>query len=234
MTTFALVHGAWHSGACWDPTAELLRAAGHDVVAPDLPCEDPSAGVEAYAAAVLEALADHLSDDLVVVGHSLGGLTIPLVAAARPVRELVFLCAFVPLPGASAAEDLMVLDDTFAPEWPELSSHLTSHEDGTASWPPDAAIDAFYHDCSAELAASAAALLRRQAWTPSTEASPLVAYPDVPARAIVCAQDRVLGAEACARHAAERLDATVIRLGGGHSPMLAQPAALVDALTRTL
>lgn len=230
MTTYALVHGAWHGGECWGPTAALLRAAGHEVVAPDLPCEDPSAGLAAYRDAVLAALADHPSDDLVLVGHSLGGLTIPLIAATRPVRELVFLCALVPLPGASVAQDLMTLDDTFDPRWASLSGHLVSHDDGTSSWPAQAAIDAFYHDCPAELAARAAASLRRQAWTPSTEPSPLTAYPAVPARAIVCTDDRVLSADACARHAHERLDATVVQLGGGHSPMLAQPEALVDAL----
>ncbi|MEX2292670.1 MAG: alpha/beta hydrolase [Acidimicrobiales bacterium] len=234
MTTFALVHGAWHSGGCWEPTAALLRDAGHDVVTPDLPCEDASAGLEAYAATVLDALVDLPSDDLVVVGHSLGGLTIPLIAAARPVRELVFLCALVPLPGASVAEDLMVLGDTFAPEWPVLAAHQVAHDGGSSSWPTDAAIDAFYHDCPPDLAASAAAMLRRQTWTPSTDKSPLVAYPDAPARAIVCTEDRVLLAESCARHASERLDATVIRLAGGHSPMLAQPAALVEALTRAV
>ena len=44
MTTFALVHGAWHGGWAFDPVAEHLRAAGHGVVAPDLPCEDQEAG----------------------------------------------------------------------------------------------------------------------------------------------------------------------------------------------
>ena len=230
MTTFALVHGAWHSGACWDPTAALLRTAGHTVVAPDLPCTSPSAGLVDYATTVLKALDPHKGDDIVVVGHSLGGLTIPLVAAALPVRELVFLCAFVPLPGATLADDLLVLDDTFTPAWPELSRHQVAHDDGASSWPTDAAIDAFYHDCPEALATWAAGLLRRQAWAVASEPCPLVAYPDVAARAIVCTEDRVLSAESCARHASERMHATVVRLGGGHSPMLAQPAVLVDAL----
>ena len=42
MTTFCLVHGAWHDATCWDPVTEALRAAGHDVVAPDLPFHDPA------------------------------------------------------------------------------------------------------------------------------------------------------------------------------------------------
>lgn len=232
MTTFALVHGAWHSGACWDPTAALLRAAGHDVVAPDLPCEDPAAGLAAYTAAVVDALAarDVVDDDVIVVGHSLGGLTIPLVAEARPVRALVYLCAFVPLPGASVTQDLMVLEDTFAPEWDALAGRQERHEGGATTWPADAAIEAFYHDCPPDLAAHAASLLRPQTWTSSTDPCPLLRYPDVASSAIVCTEDRVLSAEACARHASERVGATVTRLGGGHSPMLAQPEALAGLL----
>lgn len=236
MTTFALVHGAWHRGACWDPTAALLREAGHVVVAPDLPCDDVDAGLDDYAAAVLTALSNrHPTDDIVLVGHSLGGLTIPLVADVLPVRELVFLCAFVPLPGASVVADLYALDDTFAPEWAELSSHLEVHDDRSTSWPESgsAAIDALYHDCGPDLAAWASGQLRPQARTVIVEPSPLSGYPEVPARAIVCSDDRVLDADACALTATERLGATVIRLGGGHSPMVAQPRALVDALLAT-
>lgn len=235
MTTFALVHGAWHTGACWDLTAVLLREEGHAVVAPDLPSDDVGAGLDDYAATVVTALAAcHPADDIVLVGHSLGGLTIPLVAAAVPVRELVFLCALVPLPGASVVTDLYPLDDTFAPAWAELSSHLEVHDDRSTSWPAGgAAIEALYHDCAPDLGVWASAQLRRQARTVSVEPSPLTGYPDVPARAIVCSDDRVLDADGCARHATERLGASVIRLGGGHSPMLAQPRALVDALLAT-
>lgn len=239
MTTFALVHGAWHTGKCWDPTAVLLREAGHTVVAPDLPCEDAGAGLGDYAATVVTALGErHPADDVVLVGHSLGGLTIPLVAAAVPVRALVFLCALLPLPGASVADDLYQLDDTFAPEWGKLSSHLEVHDDRSTSWPAGpvdpTAIDALYHDCPPALAAWASSQLRRQARAPSLEPCPLSGYPEVPTSAIVCSADRVLNAVSCARHAIERLDASVVWLDGGHSPMLAQPRALADALLSAL
>lgn len=230
MTTFALVHGAWHGSSCWAPTAARLHDLGHDTVTVDLPCDNPAAGLVDYATTVLEALAPTTSDDIVLVGHSLGGVTVPLVAAARPVREMVMLCAMVPTPGMALTEDVLAQPDTFADGWASRAAHQLRHDDGTTSWPPDAAVDAFYHDCPPDLAARAAAALRRQSWTIADEPHPLAAYPEVPARAIVCTEDRVLNAEACARHASERLGATVVRLSGGHSPMLAQPDALVDAL----
>lgn len=230
MTTYALVHGAWHRATHWDPTAQLLREAGHDVVAVDLPCENPAATLVDGAAVVLDALKEHPGDDIVLVGHSLGGVTIPLVAAARPVREMVFLCAFVPQPGVALRDELAGEPSWFATGWASLAARQVSHDDGSSSWPLDAAIDVFYHDCPPDLGGWAAGQLRRQAWTVANKPCPLAAWPAVPARAIVCTEDRVLAAATCAQRAEERAGARVVRLGGGHSPMLAQPAALADVL----
>ena len=97
MTTFALVHGAWHGAWCWERLVPEIEGHGHAAIAVDLPCDDVEAGCAAYAEVVLAQIAQ-ADDDLVLVGHSLGGLTIPLVAAARPARKLVFLCALLPRP----------------------------------------------------------------------------------------------------------------------------------------
>ncbi|MBV8862151.1 MAG: alpha/beta fold hydrolase, partial [Mycobacterium sp.] len=81
MTTFALVHGAWHGPWCWEEVAPLLQKAGHDVVAPELPCDDGSATTfEPYADVVCAAL-DGRGSDVVVVAHSLAGPTGTLIAA---------------------------------------------------------------------------------------------------------------------------------------------------------
>ncbi len=96
MATFSLVHGAWGGGWLWDPLRAELETRGHVVHAPDLPCEDVDTGVEEYAAAVPPAD--------VVVGYSLGGLTIPFVEA----HTHVFLAALV----AGAVGDW---EDVFVP-----------------------------------------------------------------------------------------------------------------------
>ena len=232
MTTFALVHGAWHNATCWQPTASVLRQRGHDVITMDLPCSDPAAGLEEYATAVLDAIGD--APDVVLVGHSLGGLTVPIVASRRPVRELVLLAALVPKPGASMADDVALVPEVFTAEWATYSAEQTSDETGAARWPTAVAAAVFYHDCSEEQTAAAVAQLRPQVWTPAIQPNPLGAYPDVPTHAIVCAEDRVLQADTCAQLAEARFGARVTRLGGGHSPMIAQPEALADALTSGL
>ena len=112
MTTFALVHGAWHGAWCWERLIPEIAGHGHAAIAVDLPCDDVEAGCAAYAEVVLAQIAQ-ADDDLVLVGHSLGGLTIPLVAAARPARKLVFLCGApaaprrgLRRPGRAGARDL--------------------------------------------------------------------------------------------------------------------------------
>jgi pimeloyl-ACP methyl ester carboxylesterase len=102
MATYALIHGAGDSAWCWHLVAGELRERGHDVVAVDLPCEDESAGWWEYAGAVVGAIGER--DGLVVVGHSLGGFTAPLVCTRLPVDLLVLVAAMVPAPGESGTE----------------------------------------------------------------------------------------------------------------------------------
>ena len=106
MTAFALVHGAWEGAWIWERLTPELEARGHRVVAMDLPCEDAAATFEAYADVVVGALEAEELEEVVVVGHSLAGLTIPIVAARRAVSRLIYLCALVPIPGRSLVEQL--------------------------------------------------------------------------------------------------------------------------------
>ncbi|QFZ22225.1 alpha/beta fold hydrolase [Saccharothrix syringae] len=99
MTTYVLIPGACHGGWYYDPIASRLRAEGHEVHAPT-----PSTGrvnLEDHVAEVL-ALVGDLSD-VVLVGHSYGGMVITVVADRLPdrVKALVYLDAFVPRDGES-------------------------------------------------------------------------------------------------------------------------------------
>lgn len=113
MTAFVLVHGAFHGGWCWDAVAQRLCAAGHVVYAPTL---DGLADRAAAAAGTI-TLSDHIGQvarlieeqdlrDVVLVGHSLGGMVVTGVAdrCRERIAHLVYLDAFVPLSGQSARD----------------------------------------------------------------------------------------------------------------------------------
>ena len=86
MATFALIHGGGDVGWYWHLVEPVLRQRGHDVVAPDLPCDDDTATLLDYADTVVEAIGEKRI--LIVVGQSYGGFTAALVAERRKARGL--------------------------------------------------------------------------------------------------------------------------------------------------
>jgi pimeloyl-ACP methyl ester carboxylesterase len=110
MTTYLLVHGAWHGGWCWKRVARLLRAAGHEVFAPTLTglgerehLLSADIGLDTHVNDVLGVLKYEDLLDVVLVGHSYGGMVIAGAAEMGPERiaHLVYLDAFVPGDGQS-------------------------------------------------------------------------------------------------------------------------------------
>ena len=102
MATYVLIHGAGGSAWEWHLVAAELRERRHEVVAVDLPVEDESAGWSEYADTAIDAIGDRT--DLVVVAHSLGGFTAPLVCARVPVNLLVLVAGMIPSPGETGME----------------------------------------------------------------------------------------------------------------------------------
>jgi len=105
VATYVLVHGAWGGSYYWAPLADELRRAGHRVHAPSL----TGLGERAHLAHGGITLADHVADvvgtidseqlsDIVLVGHSYGGMVITGVSALRGarIRSLLYLDAFLP------------------------------------------------------------------------------------------------------------------------------------------
>jgi pimeloyl-ACP methyl ester carboxylesterase len=228
MTTFALVHGAYHGAWCWTRLGKELESRGLEVVAPDLPCDDPAAGLAEYAATVEAAIGER--DDVVLVGHSLGSMTIPLVAAHRPVRRLIFLCSVPTGPGPALDGQLSGMVT------PEFMAAPRFHDaDGREVLGNQAARQLFFDDCPEADAWWAVAMLRPQSSRPLVDPSPLVEWPDVPQTVILSRDDRVVRAswaEPAARHRLGGRDPVL--LPGSHSPFLSRPAALADVLAGVL
>ena len=229
MSTFALVHGAWHGGWCWERLTPELERRGHRVVTVDLPCDDPDALFDDYAAIVVDAL-DGTDGDVVVVGHSLGGQTIPLVAARRPVRRLVFLCALIAQPGASFVDQLRADPDMFVP-----GLRGRARAGRRAAGAPLGGLRRRADDDVRRLRRGRRARPRstgcaRRPRRRTSRRARSTAFPDVPATYLVAAEDRIISPAWSRRAAAERLGVEAIELPGSHSPYLARPAALADLL----
>jgi hypothetical protein len=185
------------------------------VSAVDLPCDDPDATLRGYAALVPGAD--------VAVGHSLGGLTLPLVAAAHR----VYLCALVP-PWGRATKDLFA-EGALVPGFPDDGT--TRDERGRSVWVDDAfALRSMYADCDRAVALQAYARLRPQ--SPGVYAGdyPLCAAPPGAVTAVVCSDDRAVSPECGRRAARERLGVEPLEFRSGHSPMLSRPSDLANLL----
>jgi pimeloyl-ACP methyl ester carboxylesterase len=115
MTTFVLIHGALHGGWCWRPVTQRLQERGHAVFAPSLTglgdrvhLLDRSVNLETHVADVLNLLEAEELTDVVLCGHSYGGMVVVSAADRAPhrIRSLVLLDAHVPEDGKSCL-DLM-------------------------------------------------------------------------------------------------------------------------------
>ncbi|MGH2984512.1 MAG: alpha/beta hydrolase [Solirubrobacterales bacterium] len=213
MATYVLIHGAGDVGWYWHLVAAELRDRGHEVVAPDLPCEDESAGWSEYADVVVDAIDD--ATELAVVAQSLGGFTAPIVCDRVPVDLLVLVAGMVPLPG-EPGNDWWVNTG-----YEEVAGDQAEHSDEIAL---------FLHDVPPELAAEALSRGRDQAEAPMREPWPLDAWPDVPTRYLLCREDRFFPAEFVRRMVRERLGITPDEIDGGHTPALSRPKELADRL----
>jgi len=95
--SFVLIPGAGGAAWYWHRVVPLLRQAGHEAIAVDLPGDDETAGLFEYARLVADAIDGRRN--VVLVAQSLGAFTAPLAAAMAPVAAIVFVNAMIPLPG---------------------------------------------------------------------------------------------------------------------------------------
>jgi len=221
---FVLVHGAYHGAWCWDELRTELERGGHSSTAVDLPNEDPDAGAERYVDEVLQAV-PRRADAVVMVGHSLAGLTIPIAASRTRTAMTIYLCALLPVPGLSWDAQRAGYSTGFEPSEPAVG-----HDDGSASMTERGAIEVFFHDCPPEIALAAAGRLTRQQWKITQELTPLRQWPAVRAAYILCTDDRMVSREYGLRAARLQLGIDPIELPGGHSPFLSRPRELAQTL----
>jgi pimeloyl-ACP methyl ester carboxylesterase len=234
MSTYVLIHGSWHGAWCWHKIAPRLEAAGHTVIAPDLPSHGrdwtPPRDVtmQDYVDTITRIL-DAQDEPVVLVAHSRGGIAITQAAEARPakIRTLVYLAAYLPpsgdtiLPLALSDRDSLVL--------PNLE---INPEGGWDMLRPEAFRSALYADCSADDIALAHALLTPEPSAPTNTPIRTTAerFGSVPRVYIELTQDmavswplqkRMYEAMACAR---------VLSIEASHSAYFSKPDELTEKI----
>lgn len=220
--TFIFVHGGFGSPGELAPAIPFLEARGHRVINVDLPCERAQSTLDDYAQAVLQAMAG-TTGPRIIVGHSVGGATIPLAAARVPVDRLVFVAALVPEPGKSIYE-------TIGPATRAAMEHVTiDHGDGTRSFDFDALSTLAPPEEREAYLNFLRATQRRQGWLAITQPWPGASIPDVPRNYILCTEDAVIPPER-QRVFAAALGVAPIEIASVHSVFSAKPQELASIL----
>jgi Alpha/beta hydrolase family len=203
MARFLLLHGAWHGGWCFEEVRRELERRGHEVEAPDLPCDRVGLTQLDYA----RGLGDQT--DAVVVGHSLAGLTIPFVEA----RVRVYLGALLPVE--------RLWDEAFAKGF----GGTERDEAGRSFWPdPDTAFARLYPDCTRAQSDAAFARLRPQA-----PIEPILRAGSDRDVVIATLRDAAID-PAWQVRAGTAYAGRVLTIEAGHSPFFTQPAELAALL----
>ena len=177
MTNYVLVHGAWHTGELLHDVAEPIRRKGHVVHTPTIagnrPGDDRRTGLEAAIGSVVGFIEDNALTDIVLVGHSYGGMVITGVADRVPdrIRRLVYWNAFVPNNGEC-------LNDMVPPHYVALFDAVSAASpDNSVMLPPPIWREAFMNDADGALAQATYEKLNAHPYATFTDPITLSANP---------------------------------------------------------
>lgn len=230
MAVFLLVHGSWHGAWCWSRVAPRLEAVGQRAVALDLPAHGadrrPAWRVTfgTYVQSV-QAAAAACGAPVIVVGHSMGGMVITQAVANAPelFSAMIYLCAFVPIPGESVFS-------LGRQDRESLVSESVTLRPTAVRMRKERARAVFYSDCTPEDAEWAASQLCPEPLFPQFGRLRARHPIDLPRAYVECTQDRALSISWQRAMASRASIGSVVTMNSGHSPFLSAPDQLVGHL----
>jgi pimeloyl-ACP methyl ester carboxylesterase len=236
VETIVLVHGAWHHGGLWQPTAEALRRLGYTVFHPTLGGNEPNGNLDAghaeSCAPVIDCLDANDLRDVILVGHSFGGSVISKVAEARPerIKRLVFWNAFVLENGQS------VYDELPPPLQAAVGKSAAERGDGGCSLTFEIWRDMFIQDAPLELAEEAFGRLRPHSVRAAMDKLDLTTFwsLNIPKSFINCTEDMALTQRpewTWHPRMSHRLGVfRLVQMPGSHEVMFTDPPGLADSI----
>ena len=215
-----LVHGADADGSSWNKVIPILQAAGHYVVAVQLPLTS----IVDDAATARRAI-DKLDAPVVVVGHSFGGVVISQAAHNAPnVSAVVYVAAFAPDTNEAAAD--------LAGRFPALESakYIIVDKSGFFAFPQDQFPRLFAQDVDPVEARVMAAVQGPADAARFTFKSGPPAWRDHPSWYIVAEADGIISPE-CERWMAQRMNAKTTSVpGASHAVMVSHPREVANVI----
>lgn len=235
MSTYLLIHGAWHGGWAWNEVADSLKKQGHVVITPDLPGHgDPHAPIDQMTMkAYVQSLHDLMqgqTSPVVLAGHSMSGAVISQVAeqCANKVATLVYVCAFL-LPNGGTVLQAMKEDHDG-----EFLPRLKFTEDQKGAICDDATLrEVFYNETPEKrIAWAKPQLLDAQPTEPFNSAITITEknFGQVPRAYVKCMRDKILTPRAQQRMIDALPCRNVFSLDADHAPFLSKPRELADIL----
>lgn len=230
MSTFVLVHGAWHDGSCWDRVVERLEALGHQAFAPTVAGHGKGVDKQVTHAESTQSVVDFVEakdlTDIVLVGHSYGGTIVCKAAEVLSdrIRRLVFVSGFILNDGESVSH---VIPLPFRMAFERLAAESS---DNTITLPFPVWREAFMNDADLELARTCYDRLSPEPYQPIVEPLDLSKFYalDIPRSYILGSEDVGLPLHPMMT---SRLGLyRFLQMPGGHELLFTNPYGLADKL----
>jgi pimeloyl-ACP methyl ester carboxylesterase len=233
MSTFVLVHGAWHDGSAWQAVIDQLEAKGHQAFAPTIAGHGKGVNKNVNHAQCTQSIVDYIVSkdltDIVLLGHSFGGTIIAKVAevVSDRIRRLIFLNAFVLNDGES-------LTDNVPPDTQALFDQLAREsDDRTMVLPFEMWRETLINDANLELAKSSYAQLSPQPYQPFIDKLDLKQFYSlsIPKSYLYCTEDNAQGERGWHPRMSNRLGLfRFVQMPGSHEVLFSNPVGLAEKI----
>ncbi|MCM2287326.1 MAG: alpha/beta fold hydrolase [Desulfobacula sp.] len=234
MSTFVLVHGAWHGAWCWYKVVALLEKAGHTVIAPDLSSQGidrtpiSQVSLDMWTQQICQILNDHLTPSI-LIGHSRAGAIISQAAEQCPekVQALAYVAAILLRDGESLRQ---------TEDWDKTSlvspNIIFSEDISSMTIAKEKMREVFYEECPAEDVVLAQLLMTPEATLPWVTEIHITEnnFGRIPRVYIQCLRDKAVPPALQKKMYTALPCEKVLSIDTDHSPFFSKPEELVAHL----
>lgn len=226
MSNFVLVHGGMIGGNCWENVRKILEHKQHTVLAPTLTglgerkhLSSPDIDLETHIQDIVNAIIYEELDDVVLIGHSYGGMVITGVADRIPstIKKLIYVAAVLPKDGESM----------FDAVGHEISAFLSKCAQEGNGWEVPVGTPQSYGILAPEMIRWFVKMSTPHPLKSFQQKLHLrkTSFQDIEKVYVKCSQDQALDAMVSR---AKEMQIPSCEINSGHFPMLTIPEALAD------